>query len=278
MSEIIENETGSAVDGLQGRLSNLEDRFEVEERSFIKKFGAWGGIIALIISCLVGGLDVYDRLISSPKEAFAQKIARLGEISQQMRNHTIEQNRLMSEQRFAELQSYVPLAAAEKVSLLSEVETFEPNVIRGLDTATLTTFSWENLSFGNIKQARKFAEAAKENATSDIMEAEALRYLGMTYFAPGPDQDITAARNTYSSARALLDKSENMNVNMVKAGLYQAWIPMEARNGKCEYASGLFEEFKVLSEQAFKQNGGVFDPILAKNSLFFNSPCAASAN
>src|SRR5690606_9288417 len=147
-------------------------------RSWGRRSSVVASSLALLISILSGGFNVYDQAVLRPNRAVEEAV---GEV-----RHTIgritEINWKLAEaagaQDPARLRVVEMIANGEKVSLLQRADQIIDELGPRIGLSEYLTLSLEHLNLGDTSRAVRYAEAGVAIAPTAAFEAEALRALG----------------------------------------------------------------------------------------------------
>jgi hypothetical protein len=225
------------------RIAVLESKVAAEERSWARRSTMLGSALALLISILSGGYNIYDNAVLRPSQEqeqalgeLRQIVARLSEINWKL----IDQSD-GDPQRVRVVQM---TASGEKVSLLDRADQII--AARGglVGVSEYLTLAAEHLNFGNNDKAVRYAEAAIASAAGPGMRAEAFRYKARALFAPGETQDLAKARAAFTDGLRTIGGSGTLSSLNLVATLYNDWLVNEAYFGDCARLQPLYLEMQ----------------------------------
>ena len=98
------------------------------------------------------------------------------------------------------------------------------------------TISYEMLSQGNNAKALNYAKAALQNSETKPEEIESMRYIARVLFAPGENQNVSAARKTFQDARALSETEQSFLGPQLVANVLSDIVIAEILFGECKEA------------------------------------------
>ena len=234
---------------LEQRIAKLEDRFNEDKRSLLKRFSVWGGLVALVVSILIGGIQIYDFTVLRKMETLeAKKIQLHGYIRRLSELNTSLSNMLSAKSPQDYAKSYInvrPIISQKYIVVrLADTLLQEYPETGGFDE--YLTLSLENLSLRNASTALIYAQNALMKSTNNLENIEAMRGIAGAQFALGGSQDIEAARKTFLDA--INDGKKEKLWNPVANSLSDLVIS-ESYLGECEKAKeALFDLKKSLTD------------------------------
>jgi hypothetical protein len=241
MSDVALSE-GNAVVGLAERVAVVESKVEAEERSWVRRSSLLGSLLALLISILSGGYNIYDNAVVRPSQAeddalgeLRQIVGRLSEI-----NWKLIEQWSGDPQRARMVQM---TANGEKVSLLDRADQIVAALGPRIGLSEYLTLAYEHLGFGDNATALRYANAAIAVAASPGLRAEAYRYKARALFAPGDTQDLDKAREAYREGLKAASGG-TMSASNAAATIYVDWLINEAAFGDCARLAPLLDEIE----------------------------------
>ena len=194
------------------RLDSIEEKFELESKSVIKKMGSWGGIIALIVSVFVGGIEIHDKTIGKRERNDIAEQQQISENIEKLSRYNQEISTLSASGNFLELNFRGPQINAEKLRLVREIESASPKVKSQLDSVALLSLSHENANIRDYEKAEKYANEALTKADSLMLKVESMRYSALAISPPSPVSDKDKAREILTEALNLLDDKSDLSL------------------------------------------------------------------
>ena len=258
---------------LAERINDLEDKFELEQKSFLTRMGKWAGIVALIITTIVGGLEIYDRTVVSKKEKAIAQQATVARIATKFKDYNTKVYTLRAEEKWSELTAVGSIIGLEKYNLLQELQKISPKVLQDTNNTDLVVFSNEYTIVGQTDKAIDMAKLALKNSKDSVERAAAYSRFGVAYLLPGLSHDVDKGRKYFEKAVVEAKRINNFTEDQILISHFSDWASREASLGNCEYANARFADYVgVASEMARKQNIP-FDENIARKIIFFNSQC-----
>ena len=233
------------VELLENRLKDLTERVEAKEKSVFKRISEWAGLIALIVAIAGGGFAVYDKLFVNPKKDREVALSQLQDILGDLTKTNAELVRLSRQlppdqfALIASLQNGVKLSLARRAAAIIEQHSDE------IDAATMLVISYEFQQFEKLDVSRRLAQMALHAADSDLLRAEAKRYIADAIILQGGRANIAQARATYEEGLVLARKMPGLQGISVIGNIYRDWILGESLGDNCEQARKLFEAMRV---------------------------------
>lgn len=230
------------VDAVERKVEEVEQRVEAEKRSWSRRSTVLASTLALLISILSGGFNVYDQAVLRPSQAAEDSLAEL--------RRTVSRLTEIN-WKLAELEASSPntvrtvqmIANGEKVSLLQRADQIVDALGPRVGLSEYITLAVEHLSFGEGKRAIRYAEAAVALAGSPGLRAEAMRYRARALFMPGPTQDIEAARATYAEGLTVAAEMAELQSPGILISFYTDWALNESLFGDCDRIVTLRQAF-----------------------------------
>lgn len=230
------------------RVARLEGRLDEDEKSLSKRLSMWGGLLALIISIMIGGFQIYEYTVlryESAREAniiqLGTYIRRISELNGKIASTMLladtpdEQARANTESKIINTEKHVVVRLADR--LLRE----QPS-LGGF--ASHITMTYEMLSQGDNSSALSYASLALRNSRNKPEEIESMRYIARVLFAPGKDQDLITARQTFKKAKTLSQTETSFLRTQLIAGTFSDLIVAEIYFGDCEMAVSAVQELR----------------------------------
>jgi hypothetical protein len=226
---------------LAERIAIVEAKVTAQERSWMRRSTVLGSALALFISILSGGYNIYDNAVLRPSQAqdnalgeLRQIVGRLGEINWKL----IEQSG-GDPQRVRLVQM---TASGEKVSLLDRADQIVAALGPRVGLSEYLTLAYEHLGFGDNATARRYANAAIAVAATPGLKSEAYRYKARALFSPGATQDLEAGRAAFAEGLKVASGGGTLSANNAAATLYVDWLINEAWFGDCARLPQLLED------------------------------------
>ncbi|CUI01124.1 hypothetical protein [Leisingera aquaemixtae] len=250
------------------RIRALEVRIENDEKSTIRRFGALGGIIALVLSIVMGFISFADRVYfqgvkdrESSRAELRAITARITEINWKLLSN--------SDLNSAASQAISKVANGEKVSLIVRANELSEELSYDLGFAELIVLSAESLNFGMNEVARKYARVAIKKSEIPAFRSESARYLARSLFAPGEGSDPEKARSVFRESIAIGSRSLDLAAQYAAQNAYVDWIISEVSHGNCDVAQDLLDE--AISESGLQETTVVY---FLKGSLVTSGKCS----
>ena len=233
------------VDAIGERLATLEGKIEKEKAKGLKKsLSEYGGILALIVSVVIGVFTVYDKIIIQPikeeaieLESFRKDINTLAQLSAQISSLNWAGNPAAAQ---AQAQNLTP----QKIALIENIERYGemyPDKFKFADRLMLVN---ENELFSWHKKAIIHAKKALEISGDSLQKANA-------YWAIAR---INGRLNKLPDMRTYYEKAINefekvgLNSNAVAVmQIYTQWVYIELiQNESCDPARKVFDAMKAV--------------------------------
>lgn len=233
------------VDAIGERLATLEGKMEKEKaKSLKKRLSEYGGILALILSIVIGAFTVYDKIILQPKkeevielESFRKDINTLVQLSAQISSLNWEGNPAAAQ---AQAQNLTP----QKVALIENIERYgemHPDKYKFADRLMLVN---ENEQFSWHEKAIIHAKKALEISNDSLQTANAYWAIARIN---GRLNKLPDMRTYYEKAINEFEKvGLNSNAGAVMQ-IYTQWIYLELiQNESCDSARKVFDAMKAV--------------------------------
>lgn len=272
--EQLSDDEDLTLDLLIDRLDSIEEKFELDRKSLFKRAGTWGGLVALFVSVLVGGLEIHDKTVGEEQRKKEAGLERVSDNVEKLSRYSQELTTLMANGKFLEANLRVPQISSERSRLLAEIDVIAEDVLAKLDSTTLMQLSYEYALVARFPESLNFVETAIDNAESPLIQVESRRYLGRLLGTRSEVYDKIRARNVFKEALALASQSAlpKPNSQSLKYGLYDTWIRVEVTDGDCEFADGLIVEFfKYITDNPIP--GQNLEIINLQTNFAMNSKC-----
>lgn len=222
------------------RIARLEGRLDEDQRSPTKLVSVWGGLVALVLSIMIGGFQIFEFTVLRQKDArdrnftqLSEYVGRISEINSEMASKAILATTLSEQARVAAEGKIVNAEKASIVRLASRLLEENPD-IGGF--ASYITLTYELLSQGDNATALAFAQSALQKSRTAPERIESTRYVAQTLFAPGETQDIDLARETFQGAIDLAKLEKSYLLYQLIANSYSNMIVAEVQFGSCDKA------------------------------------------
>ncbi|PCI53149.1 MAG: hypothetical protein COB36_13720 [Alphaproteobacteria bacterium] len=225
---------------LNGRLDSITEKFELDQKSLLKRLGTWGGVVALCLSIVVGGFEIYSRTVQKSKDRLAEQLILASEISGQLLDYSTEIAELIGQGQNATVASKYPLIIAQRIRLLNQFEELDGNVIENLNSVDLTLLSNEYSSLGYSERALELAKlgvVSADRGDDYTMRIESRRYYAQALAVSSPNRSLVTARQIYHEAINIADSQEYLSSLNLKLGLHDSWISTEIANKECDKAN-----------------------------------------
>ncbi len=234
---------------LQARLRKVEGKVELEEKSVVKKVSLYGALIALLVSILTGGFNVYEKVIQAPSRQYLENRAELrgivGRITQI--NWRLAELGFESDPRKA--QNVARIANGEKLALLERATDMVKSDAELASTSNLMVLATEHLNFGNTQDSLSFANQAVLKAESLLLKSESLRHKARAISSMSTDDSLEDARQIYELAVTEAMRSSTIAANSVIANIYGDWALMEMWSGECGLADMRLSDLKGILQK-----------------------------
>jgi tetratricopeptide (TPR) repeat protein len=253
------NESASFSD-LKQRIQQIETQISGAETALFERVSRYAGLIALVLSLLIGGLELYDRTIRTAEEEQQDNRDRIASISKSL-------DLLRSEQAFLGNNPMAPQAIirqpqinGERYRLLEQLERLSDEGFDEMSSVELTVLGSEYMSVQQYPQAIRFLRQAVVTASDNQVAHEAKRYLAMSLFPPSDVQDVQSARNMMGELEDGLCQPMSA-ANMAQIGiLKEGWVIGEALARHCNASAAqlaeLIDHWSIMhSMPAFAQGG-----------------------
>ena len=230
---------------LEQRFAKLEDRFNEDKRSLLKRFSVWGGLVALVVSILIGGIQIYDFTVLRKMETLEARKIRLNGYIRRISELNILMSNMMSAkspQDYTESYPNVRFIISEKVVVAQLADTLLQEYPEAGGFVEYITLSLENLTLGNASKALIYGQDALMRSTNNVENIEARRGIAGAQFAPGDSQDIEAARKTFLDA---IDDGKVAKLWNLVANSLSDLVISESYFGECEKAKEALRDLKT---------------------------------
>lgn len=233
------------VDAIGERIATLEGKLEKEKAKGVKKrFSEYGGILALILSIVIGAFTVYDKIILQPKkdeairlETFRKDINTLVQLSAQISSLDWDRNPTAAQ---AQAQNLTP----QKLALIENIEHYgemHPDKFKFADRLMLANenelFSWHEKALIHANKALKISADSLQTANAYWAIA---RINGKLNKLPDMRTHYEKAINEFETVGL------NSNAGAVMQ-LYTQWIYIElVQNESCAPARKVFDSMKAV--------------------------------
>ncbi len=259
------------------RISRLEGRMENEERSIEKRVSLWGGIIALMISLIIGTFQIYEYTILRQSEAREAKIIQIGTFVRRITELNSEISRLSvftdTPEKMARANVGAKIINGEKLSIVRLADRLLQEDPDAGGFAAYATIAYEMLTQGNNSKALEYANAALEKSQTVPEKIEAQRYIARILFAPGVTQDIQEARKVFLDAKSLALNETSYLRSQLTASAISDLVVSEALFGDCDQSKLAMDELETL--MATEDSALVFQLSIGeiRNSLIGSRKC-----
>lgn len=233
-----------SVGKLAIKIAKIEAQVERERKSIVKRVGAWGGLIALVVAVSTGSFSLYDNLVLRPRQERAASGGELREIVGRLSEINSRLVEVQLENNLTKLRALSMAANAEKATILARADRIIDNARSEATFPDYITFSYEHSNFGNSERALLYANAALEVAETEQHRGEALRYIARGLFAPGPSQDVDAARGYFNESIATFQGSGVVGSAALVLNTYADWVLYEAVLVGCDAGRDVYKRFE----------------------------------
>jgi len=233
------------VDAIGERIATLEGKLEKEKAKGLRQhLSEYGGILALVLSILIGAFTVYDKIVVQPQkdqsaksDSFRKDLDTLVQLSAQVSSLYWAGNPIAAQ---AQAQSLTP----QKIALIEKIELFgemHPDELKFADRLMLAN---ENELFLWHEKALIHAKKALGISIDPLQKANA-------YWAIAR---LNGKLNKFPDMRTYYEKAisefETVGLN-ANAGavmqLYTQWVYMElVQNQTCTSAKKVFDAMKAV--------------------------------
>ena len=223
----------SRVDEIAERVSEIEGKlYDKSQKSFLKKLSEYGGLMALILSLLIGSFTLYDKLLLQPNKEKKEAIVNFrNDINELLNIHARVAGLDWGNFQAAnfQMQAWTPqrMALLEKI-LLSDKTM--PEVLKYADRIALAN---EHEFFGHIKEAMEQARLAKQLSVDAIQRANAN---WVEARLSGKLNELNKMRDFFIQTLNEFKTVGLKNVAINVMTVYLQWISLELANGTCSSA------------------------------------------
>lgn len=233
------------VDAFGERLATLEGKLEKEKaKGMRKRLSEYGGVLALILSIVIGAFTVYDKVIRQPEEdevvafeSFREDIGDLGKLTAQIASLDWKGN---YEAAQAQAGSLTPL----KVELIEKIEHYgemHPDKLKFADRMMLAN---ENVLFMWHEKAIVHAKKALEISADSQQAANA--YWAIARMS-GNLNKLPEMRFNFEKARNEFEVMGLKSSGFQMLQMFSQWVYYELiQNQSCDPAKDVFDAMKVL--------------------------------
>ena len=240
--------------GYLERIAVIENRLKEEQKSLARKLGQYGGLIALILSILIGIYTVYDKMILEQDRENAKNQAEMHRIVARITEINWKLIELGFQNAPEKLEPLVKNANGEKIALLEQASSLSQSLGEQVGLAASILLSSENLNFGKNDRALFHANTAMALADTAGFRAMSLRYRGRALFASGSTQDIEQARKDFQGSIQLAKESSSTQEHYIVVNTYADWIILEAMFGDCNAGKRTRSEAEQEIGELFPHN------------------------
>ncbi|WP_375688338.1 hypothetical protein [Pseudooceanicola sp. LIPI14-2-Ac024] len=237
------HEPETSTEPIEVRIARLEEKWRADEESLVKKYGAWGGVIALTLTILLGFFSISDRvdLFLSRDEVRAAEFKKIAADARTLMLRAAEISAQSGPNAAAE---YLSLARVEIHDRLSQLNSFSDSAEKYASFSDALSLSEFHASFSMFEQAKKFATIAETLASNNIEEIYVLNlWLRMFY--------MMATTESIEKARALLPVgvklSSSLSASQHDGAIFQIYtsaISAETFLNSCERARQYLSELR----------------------------------
>jgi len=256
---------------ITARIDDLDDRLEKDRNSMVRKLGAWGGIIALIVTTIVGGLEIYSRTVTSAKAKTESKLETVSEVSSKIKAYDAELSMLQSSGNYQVFYTRAQAVGTDSLSLLGRIDNIEDTVLKRADASDLMVISKSYIQQGQIEKAVKLGNYALENSNTPLLRGESRRFIAMADFANTALQDQVKARTLMKEALSDFDDIESFQEVGAKQNLRQIWSKIEVQLNNCDEAAIIIDEYLDVAELDAKQKKVEFDRAKFRSLWSYNN-------
>ncbi len=237
---------------LSERLAALEGQVEIDRRSVVKRVGAWGGLVALVISLITGSFTIYEKFVANPAARRDALVSEMQTIVARFSSINSKLVELQLEGDLRKLQALSQNANTEKFVLLDRADTIIRSLGDDFGVGHYIQLAYEHLNFGQSKMAEHYAKRAFTSARNPLLKAEAVRYRGRALFLDGEIQNKILAREAFREAIVLADRIPGFLSTQVLGSIYADAIGSELFFGDCDMVPALVNEMngKFVERQA----------------------------
>lgn len=232
---------------IESELDGIQDYIAREKRSVHIRISKWAGVAALLISIVVGGFTVYDRIFLGPKQRQAQDLEQLRDIITQIGKANLEiASRVSSsmETSFVGV-NYGQIGNGIKLPLmLSAVEIIEKHP-KHVPIFAFMAIIPELFQAQYYERAISLGEVARERVREEDINtavfSELTRQIATVYMGKGSDEDKENARKFYLESIKEAETLEDINKPWIIANTIRDWSSNEAMHGNCDGSIKIFE-------------------------------------
>lgn len=226
------------------RIAKLEGRLDTEQQSLTRRLGQWMALLALVISIAVGMFQVYETTVLRERDQIAADRLTLGSYVQRLTQIRADLINVFSSAPATVANDLAQTLNTERRSILGLADYLLSKQKETASYAVFFALSMEHLYWGNITQARKYAESALKLATTDVDRIEAQRITAGIWFVKGEEQNIPRAREIYNSAIREIELIQLYSKAHLFGNVYRDWIINEVIFGDCQMAKEVFQQFE----------------------------------
>ena len=225
---------------LAERVASLEAEIEADKKSIARRFGMWGGLVALVLSILAGSLGLVDR-VNDALEAHQRQIDRAQDIASKLLDSAAEIEALIAQGKLDEADAVTRVNNIQVFRHLETLMKMDKDVLADLGSGDLMAISWFSLGRETQDEAIELATLAVEVADDDVLRTEALRYLAIAQYTSGPKQNLQNARNNMQRSMQLAKNQIGRVSDGLQLNVVMSWIGYEAVFGDCDNAETLIQ-------------------------------------
>lgn len=238
------------IEQIGTRVDDLERRLASEEKSRLKRFGAWCGVVALFVTILTGVLGLYDRFVLQPDRTKSAKEREasweLSQIVNRIAEINTEANRQPEVDETTQSEFLYHLGL-EKKSLLDRANELVTKDRAHAGPNSFLVLSFEHIQLGNAEIALSYIEKVETLASDRRSLDDAKRYRAAAAYLPGHLRNLTNARELFNELVDAMRFSTDPHTNEYLMLVYSDWVQLESTYGECKYAQN---QYVAMTEAA----------------------------
>ena len=233
--------------------------------SLFTRVNRYAGMIALVLSLIIGGLEVYERTIQKSADDRQELMDRVSTISKGLDALQMERSYFSNNPSSVQAMYRLPKLNAERLRLLDQLDALPSRSMDKMNAVELGLFGAEFLNTGQFSKAVEYLEASVKNADEAYIRDGSEHFLARALFPPSEYQDVQRGREIMRTLSARFEASNQPQDMLDYAQLKQGWISGEILAGNCDDAEVILDELLVHQEnmnamRVFGAGGGKPDP------------------
>ncbi len=233
--------------------------------SLFTRVNRYAGMIALVLSLIIGGLEVYERTIQKSADDRQELMDRVSTISKGLDALQMERSYFSNNPSSVQAMYRLPKLNAERLRLLDQLDALPSRSMDKMNAVELGLFGAEFLNTGQFSKAVEYLEASVKNADEAYIRDGSEHFLARALFPPSEYQDVQRGREIMRTLSARFEASNQPQDMLNYAQLKQGWISGEILAGNCDDAEVILDELLVHQEnmnamRVFGAGGGKPDP------------------